>query len=72
MIRVLGIAIVTAATLVAAAALAFAGDQSEPNKGCDGSTYEIVECLKARTAQWDKRMAIAYQEALKDAQPNQR
>jgi uncharacterized protein YecT (DUF1311 family) len=31
----------------------------------------MVECLKAKTAQWDKRMTIAYQQALKDAAPQQ-
>jgi uncharacterized protein YecT (DUF1311 family) len=49
-----------------------AGDQGDPAKSCDGSTYEMVECLKARTAQWDKRMTVAYQQALKDAMPQQR
>jgi uncharacterized protein YecT (DUF1311 family) len=32
----------------------------------------MVECLKAKTAQWDKRMTIAFQQALKDAVPQQR
>ena len=72
MIRVLRIAVITAAALIGAAAFAFAGDQSEPEINCDGSTYEIVECLKAKTAEWDKRMTIAYQQALKDAEPKQR
>ena len=31
----------------------------------------MVECLKAKTAQWDKRMTVAYQQALKDAAPQQ-
>ena len=31
----------------------------------------MVECLKARTAQWDKRMTTAYQQALKDSVPQQ-
>ena len=66
------IAIISAAALIGAAAFAFAGDQSEPEKNCLGSTYEIVECLKAKTAEWDKRMTIAYQQALKDAEPKQR
>jgi uncharacterized protein YecT (DUF1311 family) len=35
--------------------------------GCDGSTYDMVECLKGKTAQWDKRLNKAYQQALKDA-----
>ncbi len=66
------VAIVAAAALIGAAAFAFAGDQGEPDKACDGSTYEIVDCLKAKTAYWDKRMTIAYQQAIKDAEPKQR
>ena len=72
MIRLLRTAFIAAAALIGAAAFALAGEQGEPEQHCDGSTYEIVECLKAQTAQWDKRMTIAYQEALKDAQPKQR
>jgi uncharacterized protein YecT (DUF1311 family) len=49
-----------------------AGDQSDPARSCDGSTFEMVDCLKARTAQWDRRMTAAYQQALKDAVPQQR
>jgi len=63
-------AILAAAALLGAAAFAFA--DNEPEKGCDGSTYEIVECLKAQTAQWDKRLNAAYKQALEDAQPKQR
>jgi uncharacterized protein YecT (DUF1311 family) len=51
---------------------AHAGDQGDPEKSCDGSTFEMVECLKGKTAQWDKRMTIAYQQALKDASSAQR
>ena len=51
---------------------AVAGDQGDPEPSCDGNTFQIVECLKARTAQWDKRMTIAYQQALNDASPQQR
>jgi uncharacterized protein YecT (DUF1311 family) len=51
---------------------AVAGDQGDPEPSCDGNTFQMVECLKARTAQWDKRMTIAYQQALKDAAPQQR
>jgi len=54
------------------ASVAHAGDQGDPEKSCDGNTYEMVECLKARTAQWDKRMTIAYQQAMKDAGAPQR
>jgi uncharacterized protein YecT (DUF1311 family) len=63
---VLGIAL----CLVAAAAQA--GDQGDPEASCQGNTFQMVECLKAKTAQWDKRLGIAYQQAIKDAQPAQR
>jgi uncharacterized protein YecT (DUF1311 family) len=56
--------------LVARAALA--GDQGDPAQSCDGSTFEMVECLKGKTAQWDKRMTVAYQQAMKDAGSAQR
>jgi uncharacterized protein YecT (DUF1311 family) len=52
--------------------LAYGGDQGDPAQSCDGNTFEMVECLKAKTAQWDRRMTIAYQQALKDAGPPQR
>ena len=61
-----------AAALFALASVARAGDQGDPEKSCDGNTFEMVECLKAQTAQWDKRMTIAYQQAMKDAGPAQR
>ena len=32
----------------------------------------MVECLKAKTAYWDKRMTIAYQLMLKAGEPKQR
>ena len=51
---------------------AHAGDQGDPEKSCDGNTFEMVECLKGKTAQWDKRMTIAYQQARKDASSAQR
>jgi uncharacterized protein YecT (DUF1311 family) len=51
------------------ASAAHAGDQGDPAQPCDGNTLEMVECLKAKTAQWDKRMTVAYQQALKDAAP---
>ena len=54
------------------APVAVAGDQGDPERSCNGNTFQMVECLKARTAQWDKRMTIAYQQALKDAAPQQR
>ena len=49
-----------AAALIGAAAFAFAGDQGEPDEPATAATSEIVDCLKAQTAQWDKRMTIAY------------
>jgi uncharacterized protein YecT (DUF1311 family) len=52
--------LIAAASIVALASAAHAGDQGDPEKSCNGNTFEMVECLKARTAQWDKRMTIAY------------
>ena len=56
-----------AAAFVVATSSAWAGDQGDGEQSCDGSAYQMVECLKAKTAQWDKRMNVAYQQALKDA-----
>jgi uncharacterized protein YecT (DUF1311 family) len=61
-----------AAALIGAAAFAYAGEPGEPEQSCDGSTYEIVECLKAKTARWDKRMTIAYQRMLNSGEAKQR
>jgi uncharacterized protein YecT (DUF1311 family) len=63
-------AAVAAACLFIASA-AYAGDQGDPAQSCDGSTADMVECLKAKTAQWDKKMTIAYEKAMKDAGPQQ-
>ena len=72
MIRALKLSI-AAAAMVALASAAYAGDQGEPEQSCDGNTFQMVECLKARTAQWDKRMTTtAYQQAMKDAGDRQR
>ena len=71
MIRALKLSI-AAAAMVALASAAYAGDQGEPEQSCDGNTFQMVECLKARTAQWDKRMTTAYQQAMKDAGDTQR
>ena len=68
----LRIAAVAAAALVGAAVFAHAGDQGDPEQSCDGSTYEMVDCLKAKTAQWDKRMTIAYQRLRNAGSPKQR
>ena len=63
---------IAAAAILALASVAYAGDQGDPEKSCDGNTFQMVECLKAKTTQWDKRMTIAYQQAMKDAGPAQR
>ncbi len=51
---------------------ALAGDPGDPDATCDGSTYEMVECIAAKTAMWDKRMTIAYQRLLKAGGTKQR
>jgi uncharacterized protein YecT (DUF1311 family) len=61
-----------AALMAALVSTAGAGDQGDPDQACDGNTFEMVDCLKAKTAQWDKRMTIAYQQAIKDAGQQQR
>ncbi len=58
---------IAAAAMIALASAADAGDQGDPAQSCDGNTFQMVECLKAKTAQWDKRMTIAYQQAMNDA-----
>jgi uncharacterized protein YecT (DUF1311 family) len=71
LIQVVRTLLILAAGLIAIAP-ARAGDQDDPDATCDGSTPELVECLKAKTAQWDKRMTIAYQRALHAGEPKQR
>jgi uncharacterized protein YecT (DUF1311 family) len=62
--------LITIIALVAFAPAARAGDQRDAGAGCDGvSTPEIVNCVMAKTAQWDKRMNAAYQKALKEDEP---
>jgi uncharacterized protein YecT (DUF1311 family) len=63
---------VAVASICLLASAAHAGDQGDPAQTCNGNTFEMVECLKAQTAQWDKRMTLAYQQALKDAVPQRR
>ena len=58
------------AGLLLAALPAFAQDETQ--KRCDSNTREIVECLIDRTAIWEKRMDVAYKQALADAEPKQR
>lgn len=66
------VAIIAAAVLIGAAAFALAGEQGESDKGCDGSTYEMVDCLNAKTDIWDKRMNAAYQAVMINAEGTQR
>ena len=61
-----------AAAVLALVSVAHAGDQGDPQQSCDGDTFQMAECLKAKTAQWDKRLNVAYQKALQDAVPAQR
>jgi uncharacterized protein YecT (DUF1311 family) len=63
---------ICAAAILAQSSMAHAGDQGEPEPSCDGNTFQMVECLKAKTAQWDKRLNIAYQKAVQDAGSTQR
>lgn len=63
---------VCAAALLALVTVARAGEQGAPEPSCDGNTFQMVECLKGKTAQWDKRLNVAYQKALQDAVPAQR
>jgi uncharacterized protein YecT (DUF1311 family) len=58
--------------VLALVSVVHAGDQGEPEQSCDGSTYQMVECLKAKTAAWDERLNIAYQKAVQDVAPAQR
>ena len=61
--------ILLAAMAALVAPPAYAGGQGDLDKDCDGdgNTQSLVECLMGKTAQWDKRMNLAYQQALKDA-----
>jgi hypothetical protein len=51
--------LIAAASICLLAAVADAGAQGDPGPSCDGNTFEMFECLKAKTAQWDKRMTSA-------------
>jgi uncharacterized protein YecT (DUF1311 family) len=63
--------LIAAVSLCLVASAAHAGDQGDPERSCDGTTTERVACLKGKTAQWDKRMAIAYQRALRETSARQ-
>ena len=60
------------AAVLVLVSVVYAGDQGEPEPSCDGNTFQMVECLKVKTAQWDKRLNIAYQNAVQDAGSAQR
>ena len=60
------------ASVLLVTSAAHAADQGDAAPSCDGSTVEMVECLKTKTAEWDTRMTMAYQKALKDAGAAQR
>jgi uncharacterized protein YecT (DUF1311 family) len=66
---------VAAAVLIGAAAFAWADDKdkkdTESEQSCVGDTYQMVECFGKLTEQWDQRLNKAYQEALKDIEPEQ-
>lgn len=61
-----------AAAVLGLGSVAQAGDQGDGEQSCDGNTFQMVECLKAKTALWDKRLNVAYQKAVQDAVPAQR
>ena len=60
------------AAVLALVSVVQAGEQGEGEQSCDGNTYQMVECLKAKTAQWDKRLNAAYQKVLEAAGNAQR
>jgi uncharacterized protein YecT (DUF1311 family) len=60
------------AVVLALVSVVQSGDQGDPEQSCDGNTYQMVECLKAKTAEWDKRLNVAYQKALDGAGSAQR
>jgi uncharacterized protein YecT (DUF1311 family) len=62
-----GRAVVFGCALVAMAGLAYADEEGEADQACNGTTSQIVDCMSAQGAQWDKRLAIAYEQALQVA-----
>lgn len=58
--------------VLALAPAVHAGDQNESEPSCDGNTFQMVECLMAKAAEWDKRLNAAYQKALQAAGDAQR
>jgi len=68
----LRIAAVAAAALLGAAVSASANAQGDAGEDCGVSTPEMVACLDAQTAHWDKELTVAYQKAMNDAPPAQK
>ena len=62
------VASLTPAALIGAAVSALANEPGNLGE-CVGSTPEMVDCLMAQHAHWDKQLTIAYQQAMKDANP---
>jgi uncharacterized protein YecT (DUF1311 family) len=69
--RVMFRKLILTASISLLASAVHAGGPTDPASSCDGNTAEMVECLKAKTAEWDKRMNVSYQQALKGAVPKQ-
>jgi uncharacterized protein YecT (DUF1311 family) len=67
----IALTLIAAAALSGAAVSAWAGAQGEPS-ACNGGTYEMVDCLNAQRAHWDKELTIAYQRAMKSTTPQAR
>ena len=64
--------IILTAALIGAAVFAYSGDQGNPDQACDGGTYQMVDCLGAQTASWDKKMTAAYRDLLKYSEGKQK
>lgn len=60
------------AAVLTLVSVAHAGDQGDDEQSCDGNTYQMVECLMAKAAEWDERLNVAYRKVLQDAAPAQR
>jgi len=69
---VIRIVVIAAAALFGAAVFAFAGELDEPDRSCDGNTYQIVECQNGKLKLLEQRLAVAYQKALQMAEPKRR
>jgi uncharacterized protein YecT (DUF1311 family) len=72
MIMLKRLIVIAAMAAILTPAMVQANDAGDPEEKCDGSTPDIVDCIAVKTARWDKRMTIAYQQAMKDAGDKQR